>query len=238
MKGKNIAIIPARGGSKRIPRKNIKLFFGKPILAYSIKAAQQSKCFVEVMVSTDDPKIAAVGKKLGAKVPFLRSAKSASDMASLEDVVLEVLKEYAKIGKLFDNVCCILPTAPFIRPADIKKALSLLNREKEIVSVFTVTKFNYPIQRAFKIKDGWLKMQWPENINRRSQDLEPMYHDAGQFYCLKTEKFLKEKRLFSKMSKSLILPGTRVQDIDDLEDWQNAAIKFKILVNKEKGLCE
>lgn len=228
-KQNNLAIIPARGGSKRIPHKNIKLFFGKPIIQYSIEAALKSGCFSEVMVSTDNPQIARIAKKAGASVPFLRSDNSSGDESPVKEVAVEVLKEYAKTGQKFDNFCCIFATAPFITVKDIKKAMTILTKSNDINSVFTVVKYGHPIQRSFVIKKGWLKMQWRKFINTRSQDLEPVYHDAGQFYCLKTKNFLKEKQFFAQKSQALILPETRVQDIDTLEDWQIAEIKFEIL---------
>ena len=147
--------------------------------------------------------------------------------------MVEVLNEYAKQGKEFDNFCCLFATAPLVSVEDIKKAMQILSKEKKTSSVFTVVKYDYPIQRSFKIKNGWLKMLWRRHISTRSQDLEPIYHDAGQFYCLKTKRFLKEKQFFSKKSQALVLPETRVQDIDTLEDWEIAEIKFKMLKKKK-----
>lgn len=234
MKEKNVAIIPARGGSKRIPKKNVKLFFGKPIIEYSIKAALKSGCFSEVMVSTDDPEIAKIAKCAGASVPFLRSKAHSRDKSSIEDVAIEVLEEYNKQEREFKNFCCLLATAPFIKAEDIRKAMKILESSRDIISIFTVVRYSYPIQRALKIKKEWLRMKYPENINKHSQEIEPMYHDAGQFYCLKTKKFLKEKQFFSKKSKAIILPETRVQDIDTIEDWQMAEIKYEILEKPTK----
>ncbi|MFA6423046.1 MAG: pseudaminic acid cytidylyltransferase [Patescibacteria group bacterium] len=226
-----IAIIPARGGSKRIPRKNINLFHGEPIISYSIRAALASGCFSEVMVSTDDDEIADISKKYGASIPFMRSKNSANDIASLEDVALEVLTEHGKKGRLFESFCCLLATAPFIRAEDIKKAIDILHNERDVTSVFTIAKFSYPIQRALKINDGWVEMHLPENMDKRSQELKEMHHDAGQFYCLHAERFQLEKQFFSQRSKAIILPAERVQDIDTLEDWKIAELKYAILNN-------
>lgn len=225
---KILAIIPARGGSKRIPRKNIKDFLEKPIIAYPIEAAISSKLFNEVMVSTDDQEIAEVAKKYEAKVPFMRSEKNSNDHSTTVDVIEEVLLEYKKIGKEFDNVCCLYPTAPFVTPERLVEALKLLERYGAD-SVLPVTSFNYPIQRSFKIEnDGTLKMNWPENINTRSQDLMPTYHDSGQFYCLDVKKFLIQKKLFMDNTLPIIVSELEVQDIDNEEDWKIAELKYKL----------
>ena len=188
----NLAIIPARGGSKRIPRKNIKLFLGKPIIAYSIEAALKSELFEEVMVSTDDEEIAKIASDYGAKVPFLRNNDTANDFAVLADVVQEVVSNYKKQKKIFDNICCILPTAPFVKSNKIIEAYKKLTDNK-FDSVFPVLEYSFPIQRSLKINDDKVAMVWGENLNARSQDLEPRFHDAGQFYWLKISSFLREK---------------------------------------------
>lgn len=224
----NIAIIPARGGSKRIPRKNVKSFLGKPIIAYSIEAAKESGLFNEIMVSTDDVEIAEIAKKFGANVPFFRSPNTANDYAHIGDVVEEVLLTYKNQKKEFDNVCCILATAPFIRPKHISECYKLMI-EKKFDSVFPIVQFSYPIQRALKLKDGKVMMFQPENFAMRSQDLEPAYHDSGQFYWMRVEEFLKQKRFFSKNSGSIILNEIEVQDIDSEEDWKLAEIKYQYL---------
>jgi pseudaminic acid cytidylyltransferase len=223
-----LAIIPARGGSKRIPRKNIKNFAGKPIIQYSIDAALQSGIFTEVMVSTDDKEIAEVGKSLGAKVPFMRSAKNSSDMAMTVPVLEEVVKEYKKLGQKFDYVCCIYPTAPFITAERLKAAFALFT-EKKAEAVLPIMKFSYPIQRSLKIKNGFAKMFWPKNYNVRSQDLEPAYHDCGQFYFLKTSSLLEQKVLYPKYTLPIIVPESEAQDIDNEEDWKIAEVKFKMI---------
>ena len=224
----NLAIIPARSGSKRIPLKNIKPFLGKPIIAYSIEAAIQSGLYAEVMVSTDDDNIAKIAKTFGATVPFFRSPQTANDFTHLGDVVKEVLLMYKKTGKWFDNVCCLLATAPFITPNRLSEAYQLM-LNKQYDSVFPIVRFSYPIQRALRLKDEKVSMFYPENFSKRSQDLEPAYHDSGQFYWIKTEAFLKNKRLFTSNSGAIILPETEVQDIDSEEDWKIAEMKYKLL---------
>ncbi len=228
MKGKKtLAIITARGGSKRIPRKNIKNFLGKPIIAYSIETAINSKLFDEIMVSTDDKEIAEISKKYGATIPFMRSKKNSDDFAGTADVIMEVSKEYSKRGLDFDIFCCIYPTAPLISPKKLKEGYDLLIKEN-FHSVFPVVQFSYPIQRALRFKNNKVEMIWPENLNARSQDLEKTYHDAGQFYWGFTNEFLKNKNIFTKKSGAIILKETEVQDIDNLEDWKVAEMKYQL----------
>jgi pseudaminic acid cytidylyltransferase len=227
MKG-NIAIITARGGSKRIHRKTLRNFLGKPIIAYSIEAALMAGCFEEVMVSTDDAEIAALAKDQGANVPFMRSEKSSGDHATTADVISEVLSEYRQRGKEYDNCCCIYPTAPFVTSAKLAEALELLNKNNAD-SVFPVTRFSYPIQRALNIKNSQVKMIWPENLNARSQDLEPAYHDVGQFYWISVKRFEQHHKLFSANSYALIVPESETQDIDHEEDWKMAEMKYRIM---------
>ena len=227
---KIVAIITARGGSKRIPKKNIKPFVGRPIIAYSIEAALQSGCFDEVMVSTDDKQIAAVAKRCGAQAPFYRSNKNSGDHATTADVITEVITDYKKLGKEFAYCCCLYPTAPFVTPAKLKEAVTLL-RTKGVDTVFPVVRFSFPIQRALKIEQGFVKMIWPQNLNKRSQDLMPAYHDAGQFYCMKTASFLKQRKLYAAKSIGLVCSEMEVQDIDTIDDWKVAEVKYKILHN-------
>lgn len=227
---KNIAIIPARGGSKRIPRKNIKDFLGKPIIAYSIEAALKSGVFDEVMVSTDDAEIAKIAKKYGAKVPFFRSPELSNDMAMTAPVLLDVINEYKKLGQEFDYSCCIYPCAPFINSQKIKEGLDLMI-EKNADSAIPVVQFSYPIQRALKIEENKLSMILSENMNVRSQDLMPTYHDIGQYYCFKIESFMAEPTLFSKNTVPIITAESEVQDIDTEEDWKIAEMKYRILKN-------
>jgi len=226
----NLAIIPARGGSKRIPRKNIRAFLGKPIIAYSIETALKSELFSEVMISTDDEEIASIAKQYGGKIPFFRSQKNADDHATLPDVIEEVYQNIEKsLNRTFDNICCILPTAPLITKERIKEGYNLL-KQNAVDSVTPVIAFSYPVWRSFKInEDNKLEMIWPEYLRTRSQDLPDVYHDAGAFYWLKTESFLKEKNLFTSNNKPLVLKESEVQDIDTLEDWKLAELKYKLL---------
>ncbi len=226
---KNLCIIPARGGSKRIPRKNIKDFLGKPIIAYSIEAALKSGMFDEVMVSTDDDEIASVAKKYGAKVPFLRSEATSNDYATTADVINEVLDCYAKSGKVFDSFTCLYSTAPFVRPERLKEAYSII--KNDIFSVFTCVEFSYPIQRALHIVEGKISMLQPQYLKSRSQDLEKTYHDAGQFYVCMVDDFKKNQSLWGANTAGLVLSELEVQDLDTLTDWQIAEMKFKLTRN-------
>jgi N-acylneuraminate cytidylyltransferase len=223
-----IAIIPARGGSKRIPRKNIKDFLGKPIIAYSIEAALASGIFDEVMVSTDDEEIAEISKKYGASVPFFRSAEMSTDMAMTIPVLIEVLNEYEKLGRCYEQLCCIYPCAPFVTAARLKEGMDLL-LSSGADSVLPIVKFSYPPQRCLVIRNGAAEMLYPENYNVRSQDLEPIYHDAGQFYCSKAESLKTELKLYCKRTLPIVLTDSEVQDIDTEEDWKEAEIKYRIL---------
>jgi N-acylneuraminate cytidylyltransferase len=225
----NIAIIPARGGSKRIPRKNIKEFLGKPIIAYSIEAALNSGLFDEVMVSTEDYEIADVAKEYGANVPFMRSQKNADDYVGIIDVVKEVINEYKKLGQAFDFTCCIFPTAPLIQIKRIKEGLELM-RSENYHRVLPIVKFNYPIFRSLKRNDdGSVEMYWPENKTKRSQDLPNAYHDAGQFYWIKTSALDDNFDLFGKNTGAIVLSSLEIQDIDDYEDWKMAELKAKLI---------
>lgn len=224
---KNIAIIPARGGSKRIPRKNIKPFMGKPIIAYSIEAALQSGLFDEVMVSTDDEEITEIAREYGAKVPFMRSADTSNDYAGTVDVILEVLKMYKEQGNEFDTICCIYSTAPFVTSDRLVGAYSKLT--DGIDSVFTCVPYSYPIQRSLRFVDGKIGMVYPEYADSRSQDLEPIYHDAGQFYVANTISFIQEHTFWGKNTVGLILSELEVQDLDTLTDWKLAEMKYKLL---------
>jgi N-acylneuraminate cytidylyltransferase len=230
---KKLALIPARGGSKRIPKKNIKLFFDKPIIAYSINTALEAEIFDEIMVSTNTEEIASISQKYGAKIPFLRSSKTTSDRATLVDVVEETLLKYKNLGKYFDYVCCLLPTAPFITSKRLIDGYKLLIRNVVDV-VIPVVRFSYPIHRAFKIKNSRLKMIWPKYMHVNSQELLQTYHDSGQFYWLKTEIFLKQKRIFAKNAYPMIISESEVQDIDTEEDWKTAEFKYKMLKLKSK----
>ncbi len=223
----NLCIIPARGGSKRIPRKNIKDFLGKPIIAYSIEVALASNLFDEVMVSTDDEEIAEVAERYGAKVPFFRSAETSDDFATTMDVIKEVLKQYEVGAMYFEFVCCIYATAPLIRRERLKDGLLKL-KENDYQSVFPVSAFSSPIWRAMEIDpEGTINMIWPENLNQRSQDLQQAYHDAGQWYWLNPKSA--KDAIYSSHSGAVILEGIEVQDIDNLEDWTLAELKYSLL---------
>ena len=225
---RKIAVITARGGSKRIPGKNILPFLGKPILAYSIEAAIKSGEFDEVMVSTDDARIASIAKEYGAKVPFLRSEKTSGDFAGTADVLLEVLGEYEKLGQSFDILCCIYPTAPFVTEMKLSDAVNKLVAS-DADTLLPVVKFSYPPQRALVNKGGFLIFNEPEHINSRSQDLEPYFHDAGQFYIMKTEAFKKNREIMKGKIIPYELPEMEVQDIDNMSDWQIAEIKYQAM---------
>lgn len=221
-------MITARGGSKRIPRKNIREFCGKPILAYSIEAALGSGVFDIVMVSTDDEEIASIAKNCGAEVPFLRSRENAGDFAATRDVIGEVLREYESRGQRFDELCCIYPTAPCITAERLREAMALL-KASGADSVVPVVRFSFPPQRGVVIRDGFMQFQWPEYAQTRSQDLEPFYHDAGQFYCLSVKSFSEQNVVVMEKTVPLMLPELEVQDIDTQEDWELAEIKYRLL---------
>jgi pseudaminic acid cytidylyltransferase len=217
-----VAIIPARGGSKRIPKKNIRLFAGQPIIAYSINAAKKTGIFNRIIVSTDSEEIAEVAKSFGAEVPFMRPAKLADGFTGTAPVLLHALNWLTEHNFHVDYFCCIYATAPFVRAEYIQKGFDTL-REKNVAVAFSVTTFSYPIFRALRItNDGHIEMVWPEYHDSRSQDLPESYHDAGQFYWGNVKRFLKEKILFSKDAVPVILPRYLVQDIDSLEDWETA----------------
>lgn len=225
---KTLAIITARGGSKRIPGKNIREFCGRPIICYSIRAAIESGCFDEVMVSTDDSRIAEVALKTGAKVPFLRSKDTADDCAVTSDVLKEVLYMYKNFGRLFDFGCCIYPTAPFVSAKIINEAMSLLVKDNAD-TVLPVVAYSFPPQRAIVIKDGLAHMQFPEYLNKRSQDLEPIYHDSGQFYAFNVPAFLKSGKLMGERVIPVIMDDLMVQDIDNESDWKIAEMKYQLI---------
>lgn len=224
----NLAIIPARGGSKRIPGKNIKFFLGKPIIAYSIEAALESNLFDEVMVSTDDKEIAEIAINYGAKVPFFRSDKNADDYATTVDVLLEVLEEYKAQDRTFENIACLYPSAPFTSSKKLKEAYTKMRNEK-LDAVFPVMPFSFPIQRALRIKDEKLKFFYPEFEKSRSQDLEKAYHDAGQFYFINTAGLLKNNSILSENTGAILITELEAQDIDNETDWKIAEIKYELL---------
>ena len=227
---KNLCIIPARGGSKRIPRKNIKPFLGKPMIAYSIEAAQASGLFDEIMVSTDDQEIAEIAKRYGAKVPFMRSPDTSNDYATTAEVLREVLNKYKSIGQDFDNFCCIYATAPMVQYKDIIDAFNRL-QSSQFTVIYPVVQFSYPIWRCLDLDiDGSMSRHWPEYEDYRSQDLPKTYHDTGTFYWYKTKEWL---------SGNICLGGievneTTIQDIDTETDWKLAEMKYKLLFGDNK----
>lgn len=225
---KRIAIITARGGSKRIPGKNIKEFCGKPILAYSIEAAVNAGIFDTVMVSTDSEAIAETARRFGAKVPFLRSEQTSGDFATTNDVLSEVLEEYEKRGEYFDLGCCIYPTAPFVTAKKLVCAVEQLENSTAD-TLIPVTSFSYPPQRAMVVRDGRLEFLHPEYLDSRSQDLEPQYHDVGQFYVFRTAAFGRNRRLMTGDILPLVISELEVQDIDNETDWKIAEMKYRLM---------
>jgi pseudaminic acid cytidylyltransferase len=225
-----LAIIPARGGSKRIPRKNIKPFLGKPIISYSIRAAIDCGLFDEVMVSTDDEEIAQIAIKNGATVPFMRSKKNADDFATTSDVLIEVIEFYRLNNIHFDYACCLYPTAPLISPTKLNEAFEKLTATT-FDAVFPVIRFSYPILRSLKMTDGKVQLNWPEYINHRSQDLPPAFHDSGQFYWIKVNTFLKTKNIISDNCGGIEISEMEAQDIDNEMDWKLAELKYQLANN-------
>ncbi|MFA6192478.1 MAG: pseudaminic acid cytidylyltransferase [Sulfurimonas sp.] len=235
MCNKAVAIIPARGGSKRVPRKNIKEFHGKPLIAYSIEVAIQSNLFDRVIVSTDDEEIASIAKKYGADVPFLRPPELSDDLTMPQDAIDHALEYLDNSGEIYDCYCTIYPTAPLMQVKYLIQGFEKLNNT-DAVNVFSATSMPYPIQRSFKInKNNKCEMFWPENYYVRSQDLEEAYHDAGQFYWTNRvrQKKAQSKIVLSDISIPIVLPRYLVQDIDSLEDWQRAELMYEVLKNKE-----
>lgn len=228
----NLAVIPARSGSKRIPKKNIKPFHGKPIIAYSIEAALKSQCFDQVIVSTDSEEIAGIAKQYGADVPFIRPKELADDFTGTVAVTAHAIAEMKKQNDKIDNVCCIYATSPFLRIQDLQRGFQALI-EKQVEYSFSATSFSYPIQRAIKLDDHQkVSMFYPEYESARSQDLVEAYHDAGQFYWGKIDAFLAQKPVFTGNSHAVVLPRQCVQDIDTIEDWEQAELQFCALQNK------
>ncbi|MBU5476986.1 pseudaminic acid cytidylyltransferase [Eubacterium sp. MSJ-33] len=224
-----VAVITARGGSKRIPKKNIKEFCGKPIIAYAIQAAIASNIFDEVMVSTDSEEIAKIARDYGAVVPFMRSEKNADDYATTEDVIMEVVNQYKERGKAYAYVCCLYPTTPFITSSILKEAVKIMVQENPAV-VIPVVQFSYPPQRCFVIdENGYARFKYPEYVKTRSQDLEKQYHDAGQFYIYHVEKLFAHNGIIEDDFKPIILPEMCVQDIDTLDDWKMAEMKYRLV---------
>lgn len=233
MEGKVLCIIPARGGSKRIPRKNILPFKGKPLISYSISAAIKSQIADKVMVSTDDKDIAEIAIQYGADVPFYRNQETADDNSGIADVLIEVINQYKSQGKYFDYVICILATSPLIRPERLKEAFNLLTGNPEADSVCPIQVFSYPPQRCLVFRNGKIEMLHPENYSIRSQDLEPLYHDCGQFFLFRTEALMEQKKLYTKNALPIILDEMESQDIDNYSDLKIAELKFDLLQRRQ-----
>ena len=225
----NLAVIPARGGSKRIPRKNVKLFFDRPMLAYSIEAALESQLFERVIVSTDDLEIAEVAKSYGAQVPFMRPKNLADDMTATVPVIKHAIAKCEQMGDQFDVTCCIYATAPFIEATNLVQAFYAL-KDQQVEYAFPVTEFDYPVQRALKETDnGLVTMVEPENYLVRSQDLPKRVHDVGQFYMGTTSAWLEEKPILTSRSVGIPISRRRAQDIDTEDDWVMAEALFKLM---------
>ncbi len=224
-----LAVIPARGGSKRIPRKNIRTFCGKPMMAWSIEAAHASGLFDHVIVSTDDAEIAAVARAYGAEVPFMRPTALSDDYTGTTPVVAHAIGHYRAHHEIADPVCCIYPTAPFVTAADLRRGLQQLESAHADFA-FSVTRYAFPIQRAIKLNAaGRVEMFQPEHFNTRSQDLPEAFHDAGQFYWGTADAWCSGNALFSAGSVPVMMPSHRVQDIDTTEDWERAEWMFKAM---------
>ena len=227
---KSIVIIPARGGSKRIPKKNLKNFLGKEIISYPIKTAIQSNLFSDIIVSTDDPRIAEIAIKEGASVPFMRSKKNSDDHASTFDVIKEVL---GQLKQKYSFTCCLYPTSVFARSSHLTEALNVLETKRNISSVSSVVEYSHPIERRLSIKNKSIQVVDREKFNNRSQDLKVYYHDAGQFYFSKTSDLLREETMVLENSYPIILSNHESQDIDNPEDWVVAEIKYSNLTNEK-----
>ena len=228
----NLCIIPARGGSKRIPRKNIRDFFGKPVMSYAIETAIESALFSEVMVSTDDDEIKNIALSYGAFVPFMRSMKNSNDHATTFDVIQEVLLTYKKLGKDFDYVCCLYPCTPLNTVSNMQTAFQLL-LEKRFETVFTISQYSTPIYRALKVEDNYVLPIFPSNELIRSQDLAKAYYDAGQFYWMNVDRLLLNKKMISDVSGFIELDELQIQDIDNESDWEMAKFKY-LIFNSDK----
>lgn len=226
MSNKILAIIPARGGSKRIPKKNIKPFLGRDIITYPIESAVTSEIFDKIIVSTDSSEIKRVAIETGAEVPFLRSAKNSDDFATTFNVIKEVI---SRLDEEYDYICCIYPTSVFVTADILKEAFNSLTSDKKASSIASVMQYSHPIQRSLNLHSKYLASNNPKLYNSRSQDLEKNYHDAGQFYICKTKEVLEEQRLITSHCIPYILNENKAHDIDTLEDWSTAELKYKLL---------
>jgi N-acylneuraminate cytidylyltransferase len=231
---RSLAIIPARGGSKRIPRKNLYPFLGRPMLTYPLALAREAGCFTDIMISTDDQEIAALAREHGAEVPFFRSAETSSDTATTAAVIVEVMKQMADRGRTYDLLCCIYPTAILMQTRHLLGGERMVREDESCDGAMPVVPFSFPIQRSLREEEGFLRYTWPEHASTRSQDLPKRFHDAGQFYWSKTARFEKSHQLLSTQTRPIVLAEWEVQDIDDESDLRMAEIKYKIL--QERGL--
>lgn len=230
----NICVIPARGGSKRIPRKNIKKFHGKPIIAYSIEAALASGCFDKVIVSTDDKEIAEIATKFGAEVPFIRPPELSDDLTGSDEVIRHAVNWYTRHGIKVDYVCCVYATAPFLSSETIELGFNMLVKSGKNFA-FSVAEYDFPIQRALRLSNNGVEVFQYESINLRSQDLELAYHDAGQFYWGTASAYLENKEFYSDQTVPIKLPRYLTQDIDTSEDWEQAELLYNVLKMKKKN---
>lgn len=229
-----VAIITARGGSKRIPHKNIRDFCGRPIIEYSIEAAKKSGVFEEVMVSTDDEEIAAIARRAGAEIPFFRSEETAGDYATTAEVLREVLEHYETLGKRFEYGCCIYPTAPFVTAEKLSMAMRELKAFQRDC-VMPVTAFSFPPLRGMTFADGTLHYKWEKYASVRSQDIEELYHDCGQFYAFRVEQLLKTGKLVTENTGGIVVSELEMQDIDNETDWKLAELKYRLMLERESA---
>jgi pseudaminic acid cytidylyltransferase len=230
---KPVCIIPARGGSKRIPKKNVKLLNGKPLIAYSIESALNSNVFDDVIVSTDNDEIADVAREYGASIPFMRTPQTSDDHAGLADVAIEVLSDLNQIGRNYQSACFLLATAPFVTSEILKQSDKLFSENKDADALIPIVRYSYPIQRSFRINDkNFLEMRWPENYLIRTQDFEPTFHDSGLYYFIDSGALMREKRFFLEKTVGIEISETVTQDIDTEEDWEIA--EFKLAYIQEK----
>ncbi|OON86194.1 pseudaminic acid cytidylyltransferase [Oribacterium sp. C9] len=232
-KRNSICIIPARGGSKRIPRKNIIDFLGKPLLAYSIEAVKDLGIAETIIVSTDDKEIAEIAQRYGADVPFFRKKELADDDTGIADVLIDVIERYKNIGIEFNYTICVLASAPLLQKDKLIEAFKLLNARDDLESVCPVEPFSYPPQRSLVVRDGKIEMLHPENYFKRSQDFEKLYHDCGQFFMFRTEALLRDKKLYTQNMAPIYLDEVESQDIDNYTDLELAKIKYKLLFEKD-----
>ena len=229
-----VAIIPARGGSKRISRKNVRDFVGKPIIAYPIETAISSDLFDHVIVSTDDDEIAEMAERYGADVPFRRPPALGDDYTSTDTVLIHALGECRRIFGAVQQCCCIYPANPFLDAVDLHRGLDLLVTH-QATSAFPLVRYDFPIEQAFVLEGARPRPRWPDQMMARSQDLIEHFHDAGIFYWCDVEKFLQVERLFTEDAAAFVIPSERCQDINTLDDWARAEYKYRLLSSPERA---